>query len=409
MSSSSAESNGEKPGGTPESAIPVRQVSAFVGDWIARLGTVWAEGQLAEVSIRPGMSFLKLRDVDTDNTISIHVTSDVLKQVQPPVEQGSRVIVQLKAEWWGKRGQLSFKVLQLRAVGLGELMARLEALRNLLASEGLFNPDRKKALPFLPRRIGLICGRNSDAMHDVIENAKRRWPDVEFVVREVPVQGNGAVRAVSDALTELDAIDDVDVIVVARGGGAFEDLLPFSDESLIRVAASVDTPIVSAIGHEEDKPLFDLVADFRASTPTDAARNIVPDIETELRWLSDSRSRNRQVVTQRITLLTQQLDAVRNRPALANPTELIDVRIADNERARQYIFNVVDNRINLERARLQGQAATLRALSPQGTLDRGYAIVRDAQGHVIRDAKSVASGQEISIKVASGDIAATTN
>lgn len=355
------------------------------------------------------MSFLKLRDIDSDNTLSIHATSDVLKQVQPPVEQGSRIIAQIKAEWWGKRGEISFRVLQLRAVGLGELMARLEALRNLLASEGLFNPDRKKPLPFLPRRVGLICGRNSDAMHDVIENAKRRWPSVEFVVREVPVQGNGAVRAVSDALTELDAIDDVDVIVVARGGGAFEDLLAFSDESLIRVAASVETPIVSAIGHEEDKPLLDLVADFRASTPTDAARNIVPDLEAELRWIDNAKSRNFQIVSARVALLTQQLETIRNRPALANPTELIDARISDNQRIRQYIFNGVDNRIDLERARLAGQTATLRALSPQGTLDRGYAIVRDAQGHVIRDAGTVASGQEISIKVASGDISATTS
>lgn len=405
----SAEPHSEKPGGTPESALPVRQVSSLVGDWIARLGTVWVEGQLAQVSLRPGLSYLKLRDIDSDNTLSIHATSDVLKQVQPPVEQGSRIVAQLKAEWWGKRGEISFRVLQLRAVGLGELLARLEALRNLLASEGLFNPDRKKPLPFLPRRVGLICGRNSDAMHDVIENAKRRWPSVEFEVREVPVQGNGAVRAVSDALTELDAIDDVDVIVVARGGGAFEDLLAFSDESLIRVAAAVDTPIVSAIGHEEDKPLFDLVADFRASTPTDAARNIVPDLEAELRWIDNAKTRNFQVVSQRVALLTQQLETIRNRPALANPTELIDARFVDNQRIRQYIFSAVDNRIDLERARLAGQTATLRALSPQGTLDRGYAIVRDASGHVIRDANAVTPGQEIVIKVASGDISATTN
>ena len=246
-------------------------------------------------------------------------------------------------------------------------------------------------------------------MHDVIENSKRRWPDVEFEVREVAVQGVGAVRAISDALTELDAIDDIDVIVVARGGGAFEDLLTFSDESLIRVAASVDTPIVSAIGHEEDKPLFDLVADFRASTPTDAARSIVPDVQTELNWLRDSRTRNFQLVTQRITLLTQQLETVRSRPALANPTELIDARAADNQRIRHALFTTVENRIALEQARLKGQTTTLRALSPQGTLDRGYAIVRDTQGHVIRDTSTVNPGQEISIKVANGDISATTN
>ena len=254
----------DKPGAGPEAAFAVHQVSALVGDWIARLGSCWIEGQIAEVRETRALTYLKLRDTDRDATISIYMATDAFTQVSPPVEQGSRLVIQAKADWWPKKGSLQFKVLQLRTVGLGELMARIAALRDLLAAEGLFAPERKKPLPFLPRRIGLVCGQNSDAMHDVIQNARRRWPDAEFVVREVPVQGPQSVRSVCDAVTELDAIDDVDVIVVTRGGGSFEDLLPFSDETMVRTIAACITPVVVAIGHEEDKPLVDYVADYRA-------------------------------------------------------------------------------------------------------------------------------------------------
>jgi exodeoxyribonuclease VII large subunit len=293
-------------------------------------------------------------------------------------------------------------------VGLGELIARLEALRNLLASEGLFDIERKKPIPFLPSRVGLICGANSDAMHDVIKNAQRRWPDVEFVVREVAVQGVTAVKQISNALTELDAIDDVDVIVVARGGGAFEDLLPFSDESLIRLISKLSTPIVAAIGHEEDRPLIDYVADYRASTPTDAARRIVPDVLQEIADLSQARLQIARLTLTRIDQLRHQLELVLARPALAHPSALIDQRLEANEQKRESIYRLIKNKVALDFAELSGMKTTLKALSPQGTLERGFAIVRNASGQVISSTKKVKPQELITIRFADGATEATT-
>ena len=400
----SAESN--KPGQAPESPLAVHSVSTMIGEYIARLGTIWVEGQLAEVNPRKGLTYLSLRDSDRDVSLSLYVASGVLESLATTAQQGSRVLVQVKADWWAKRGSMQFKVLQIRAVGIGELMARLEALRNMLAAEGLFNEDRKKPLPFLPRRIGLICGQGSDAMHDVIENAKRRWPDAQFEVREVAVQGVNCVRQVSAALTELDAISDIDVIVIARGGGAFEDLLPFSDESLIRVVASITTPVVAAIGHEEDRPLLDYVADYRASTPTDAARQIVPDVLQEIADLRNSRTQIRFLVTANINRLEQQLALTRSRPALASPATLIDQRRKDNSSLRTAIYVQVRNFLDVETAHVKGAAATLRALSPQGTLERGFAIVRTQAGEIVRSISAVPAGTEISIRFADGEASA---
>jgi exodeoxyribonuclease VII large subunit len=389
-----------------ELPFAVHQVSSLMSDYIARLGNTWIEGQISEIRETRALTYMKLRDTDRDATLAIYMQTDAVRQISPPIEQGSRVVLQAKADWWPKKGSLQFKVLQLRAVGLGELMARLEALRNILAAEGIFDADRKKPIPFLPRRVGLVCGQNSDAMFDVVENAKRRWPDVEFVIREVAVQGASAVRQVSDAITELDAIDDVDVIVVARGGGAFEDLLPFSDESLIRVVAQCVTPIVAAIGHEEDRPLIDYVADYRASTPTDAARRIVPDVVQELAELRNIRTRAWQIATTRLTLAEQALTSLRSRPALAHPSELIDQRMVDLTNSRTAIFNRVDSAVALEASKLAGFAATLRALSPQGTLERGYAIVRKS-GAIVREPSDVSANDQVTIRVAGGEIAAT--
>jgi len=393
-----------KPGLDPETPLAVHSVSTMIGEYIGRLGTIWIEGQLAEVNPRKGLTYLSLRDTDRDVSLSLYVASGVMDSLATTVEQGSRVLVQVKADWWAKRGSLQFKVLQMRAVGIGELMARLEALRNLLAAEGLFNEDRKKPLPFLPRRIGLICGQASDAMHDVIENAKRRWPDVQFEVREVAVQGVNCVKQVSAALTELDAISDIDVIVIARGGGAFEDLLPFSDESLIRVVAGIDTPVVAAIGHEEDRPLIDYVADYRASTPTDAARKIVPDVLQEISDLRNARARLQTLVSTGITRLEQQLALTRSRPALASPATLITQRLSDNNVLRTAMHVKVKSFIALESAHLTGTQGTLRALSPQGTLERGFSIVRDSQNVIVKSAEAVGAGDELRIKFANGDI-----
>ena len=397
------QSDSGKLGQEPESALAVHAVSTMIGEYIGRLGTIWIEGQLAEINPRRGLTYLSLRDTDRDVSLSLYMASGVMDALTSTIEQGTRVLVQVKADWWAKRGSLQFKVLQIRAVGIGELMARLEALRNLLAAEGLFNEERKKQLPFLPRRVGLICGQGSDAMHDVIENSRRRWPDVQFEVREVAVQGVNCVRQVSAALTELDAIADIDVIVIARGGGSFEDLLPFSDESLIRAVASVSTPVVAAIGHEEDRPLIDYVADYRASTPTDAARRIVPDVLQELADLRNARSKLQTLIVGNLARLEQQLALTKNRPALASPATLIDQRLKDNSGIRNAIFMQIANRLKLESAQLTGVATTLRALSPQGTLERGFSIVRNAAGEILRSTISVSKDDEINIRFADGD------
>ena len=399
--------NGVKPGQDPQAPLAVHSVSTLISEYIARLGTIWVEGQLAEVNPRRGLTYLTLRDSDRDVSLSLYASSGVVESLAPQIEQGTRVLVQVKADWWTKRGSLQFKVLQIRAVGIGELMARLEALRTKLAAEGLFDESRKQELPFLPRRIGLICGQGSDAMHDVIENARRRWPDAQFEVREVAVQGVNAVKQVSAALTELDAIDDVDVIVIARGGGAFEDLLPFSDESLIRLVAQVETPVVAAIGHEEDRPLIDYVADFRASTPTDAARRIVPDVMQELSDINNARSRATLILQNQLDRFAQQLSATRSRPALANPALLIDQRLKDNSQLRQLVHGQAVATIRLETAHLHGSRATLRALSPQGTLERGFSIVRNAAGEIIRNIAATKAGDKIRIRVADGETSAT--
>lgn len=391
-----------KLGASAEAPFAVHQVSMFVSDWISRLGSVWVEGQLIEVKPNKGLAYLTLRDVQSEEVLKMYMQSSAFAQITPKLEAGARVVAEAKPDWWPKRGSMQFKVFQLRSVGLGELMARLEALRNILASEGLFDPERKKPLPFLPRRIGLICGKNSDAMHDVIKNAQRRWPDVEFVVREVAVQGATAAKAVSTALTELDAIDDVDVIVIARGGGSFEDLLPFSDEGLVRLAAKSKTPIVSAIGHEENRPLLDYVSDFRASTPTDAARRIVPDVVQELADLKNARIQINQLVTSKLDYLKHQLQLVLAKPALAHPSELIDQRLEFNQQKRDSIHRVIKNKIAIESTGLAGLRTTLRALSPQGTLERGYAIVRDEKGQVVSSAKIAKAKKLLSIKFADG-------
>lgn len=391
------------PGKGPDTPVPVSGLSQMMGDYIARLGSVWVEGQVAEINMRGGLSFVSLRDVDSDATIKLFTWERSTLEVTPAIEQGSRVIAQVKADWWKNKGTLQFKVMQIRMVGLGELMARLEALRDTLAAEGLFAPERKKPIPFLPRRIGLVCGKNSDAKHDVIENARRRWPDANFEIREVKVQGVTAVREVSEAVTELDAIDDIDVIVVARGGGSFEDLLPFSDESLIRTISNAQTPIVVAIGHEEDRPLVDYVADYRASTPTDAARKIVPDVLEELAYINALRNQAFAVVTTAIARKGQELATLRAKPALANPSVLIDQRLSVNKSLREQLHSRVSSRIQISAAEIRGIQGTLRALSPQGTLDRGYAIVRDANQNVIKALEQVKPGGVFTIRIADGE------
>jgi exodeoxyribonuclease VII large subunit len=368
--------------------IPVRVISEAIGDYISKLGAVWIEGELSEVTVRPGapMVFMRLRDTSVDMSLSIMCHRSVLEAVQP-LPQNARVVMHSKVSWYQKNGSVSMSVKEIRQVGVGELLARLEQLKSQLALEGLFEASRKKPLPFLPKVVGLICGRNSDAEKDVVENAKRRWPSVEFAIREVAVQGAAAVVEVSAALQELDANPDVDVIIITRGGGSFEDLLPFSDEGLIRLVASATTPIVSAIGHEKDAPLLDLVADWRASTPTDAGKKVVPDVEEELRKIAQLQERGARTLTHFIEREFSHLKQMMSRPIFRDPTVMVSVRRED----------------------IDSLSAQLRTLSPQGTLDRGYAVVLKADQSIIRDATTVTAGEKLAIRVAKGVVAATAD
>ena len=370
---------------SPESPAAVRTVSRMLGDWIGRLGAVWIEGQVAEFRPRPGARthYLTLRDTDVDMSLNVVADSAVIGRMDPPLAEGQRVIVHAKPDFWPTRGSLSMRAKEIRPVGIGALLAELARLKELLASEGLFSPDRKKPLPFIPQRIGLICGRASAAMDDVLVNARERWPGIEFEVREVPVQGVQAVASVSAALSELDADPAVDVIIIARGGGSVEDLLPFSNESLVRAVAACMTPVVSAIGHEQDNPLVDFVADLRASTPTDAAKRVVPSWREQVDLITGLRGRAFRSLDNRLQVEAEAITNLRGRTR-----------------------RVVTNALDAAERDLTHLLARVRALSPAATLERGYAIVTRADGAVVRDAATVKTGDRLNIRVATGRLQA---
>jgi exodeoxyribonuclease VII large subunit len=390
-----------------ESPAPVRVVSEAIKDYVDRLGPIWIEGEISELNERSGMmAFMRLRDTSVDMSISVMCHKSVIATVKP-LPDNARVVLYAKPSFYTKNGSISFSAREIRQVGVGELLARLEALKNLLAGEGLFDSDRKVALPLLPKVIGLICGRNTDAEKDVVENAKRRWPSVQFEIREVTVQGAAAVSEVSDALRELEANKDVEVIIITRGGGSFEDLLPFSDESLVRLAASCETPIVSAIGHEKDAPLLDLVADYRASTPTDAAKRVVPDIAEEIAMIDALRDRARRTVLNRINLEANQIANFKNRPVMKDPHVLITTRadIIAGLRGRSNL--AFGHRLKLAKEELKQVKARVRALSPQATLDRGYSVVQLADGQIVTDPKKLKKGDLLRLRLAQGETHAT--
>ena len=390
-----------------ESPAPVRVVSEAIKDYVDRLGPIWIEGEISELNERSGMmAFMRLRDTSVDMSISVMCHKSVIATVKP-LPDNARVVLYAKPSFYTKNGSLSFSAREIRQVGVGELLARLEALKNLLAGEGLFDSDRKVALPLLPKVIGLICGRNTDAEKDVVENAKRRWPSVQFEIREVTVQGAAAVSEVSDALRELEANKDVEVIIITRGGGSFEDLLPFSDEDLVRLAASCTTPIVSAIGHEKDAPLLDLVADYRASTPTDAAKLVVPDIGEEIAMIDAMRDRARRTVVNRINLEATQIANFKNRPVMKDPHVLITTRADIIAGLRDRSNRSFAHQLKLAKEELKQIKARVRALSPQATLDRGYSVVQLADGKIVTDPKKLKQGDLLRLRLAKGETQAT--
>ena len=390
-----------------EAPATVRTVSEAIKEYVERLGPIWIEGEISELNERSGMmAFMRLRDPSVDMSISVMCHKSVIAAVKP-LPDNARIVMYAKPSWYTKNGSLSFSAREIRQVGVGELLARLEALKNLLAGEGLFNSDRKVALPLLPKVIGLICGRNTDAEKDVVENAKRRWPSVQFEIREVTVQGAAAVSEVSEALRELEANKDVEVIIVTRGGGSFEDLLPFSDEGLVRLAASCETPIVSAIGHEKDSPLLDLVADYRASTPTDAAKRVVPDIGEEIAMIEAMRDRARRTLVNRLDLESTRITNFKNRPVMKDPHVLITTRAEVIAGLRDRSNRSFGSSLKLAKEELKQIKARVRALSPQSTLDRGYSVVQLADGQIVTDPKRLKAGDELRLRLAKGETKAT--
>ena len=392
-----------------ESPVPVRTVLQAVAGWIGRLGRIWVEGQITDLNARGGTCYLTLRDPVANMSVRVVGPRAVFEAAGPAVTDGARVVVHVKPDFWINRGTFSLSALEVRPVGVGELLARLERLKQILAAEGLFRPERKRPLPFLPGRIGLICGRDSDAEHDVLQNARRRWPAVAFRVENVAVQGSYAVGEVMDALRRLDADPEIEVIVIARGGGSMEDLLPFSDEALVRAVAATRTPVVSAIGHEQDSPILDLVADVRASTPTDAAKKVVPDVREQLQLVRQLRDRARRCLVGGIERETAWLQAVRSRPALADPVREIERQaeqvLALRDRSRRCLTGALD-RAGDELAHTR---ARLLALSPASTLRRGYAIVQREDGTVVRDAADTGKGDRLMVRLADGRLAVTVD
>ncbi len=371
-----------------ESPVAVRTVSRMLSDWIGRLGAVWIDGQVAEYRPRPGARnhYLVLRDTDVDMSLTVVADSSIIGRLDPPLAEGQRIVVHARPDFWAARGSLSLRAKDIRPVGLGALLAELERLRALLAAEGLFAPDRKKTLPFIPQRIGLICGRASAAMDDVLVNARERWPSIAFEVREVPVQGVQAVAAVTAALIELDAMPEVDVIILARGGGSVEDLLPFSNEALVRAVADCRTPVVSAIGHEQDAPLVDFVADLRASTPTDAAKRVVPSLTEQQALVAGLRRRGSVMLR-----------------------HLVDRELQGLKHRRDQSRTIVLNRIDAASRDLEHLTARARSLSPAATLERGYAIVTAEDGSIVRSSADALAGSRIHVRLNSGRLVASVD
>jgi exodeoxyribonuclease VII large subunit len=392
-----------------DSPWPVALLSAKIKGWIDKLGTAWVEGEITQWSVSAGNVYGKLKDLEQDATVGFTIWSSVRAKIPQDLAQGDRVVALVKPNYWVKGGTLTMQVFEMRHVGLGDLLERLERLRSTLAAEGLFALERKKPIPFLPSLIGLVTGKDSDAEKDVLRNAQLRWPAVRFRVVHAAVQGERAVAEVTSAVLTLDRDPDVEVIIIARGGGDFQNLLVFSDESLVRTIAAATTPIISAIGHEADRPLLDEVADLRASTPTDAAKRVVPDVAEELSRVEHARARIGVRVTSMLTHEIDRLEQVRSRPVLADPSRIVDSRAEELSRYVGRGFELVDRTLERATDRSRDLLAQLRALSPQRTLDRGYAIAQLPDGSIVKAAREAPSGSHLLLTLADGSIRSTVD
>jgi exodeoxyribonuclease VII large subunit len=396
---------------SPESPAPLRTIANAIAGWVHQLGAVWVEGQIAEVKRRPGLQtvFITLRDSVADISMAVTCTRAVVDSLDPPLAEGASVVVHGKPSYYANRGTISLQAREIRMVGLGELLARIERLRQRLAAEGLFSTRHKKNLPFLPRCVGLVTAPGSAAERDVLENARRRWPSVRFEVAYATMQGPKSAGEVIEALGRLDRNPEVDVVVISRGGGSIEDLLPFSDESLVRAVFAATTPVVSAIGHEPDSPLLDLVADYPASTPTDAAKRVVPDVAEELRRVDNARQLLRGALDRRLSREQAVVENLRSRPALADPRSLLDERAHEvtglRDRARRCFGHQLDRATD----DIGHQRARARALSPRETLRRGYSVLQDEDGRVLTSVAGASVGQSVSIRLADGRLHAAVH
>jgi exodeoxyribonuclease VII large subunit len=384
----------------------VSQLSKSLKDWIEKLGRVWVEGELQQLQVRGSNIFGSLRDLDVENSIEIHAFDASSAEIEAGLNQGDRVVALLQPQFWAKNGKLTMRVLKMHKVGLGELLERIEKLRQLLISEGLTDPDRKKPLPFLPAKIGLITGAKSDAEKDILQNAKLRWPEVQFEVINTLVQGDKAPAEIIMAMQQLDQIPEVDIIIIARGGGSFQDLLPFSDERLVRAAAALSKPVVSAIGHENDSPLLDLVADLRASTPTDAAKRVVPDVVEERRSISQARERLALRIGSFIENQMQLIDSILSRPVLRSPYGFVEQQEEQLGQLARRLQEILGFRVDRARSENDQLKARVRSLSPQLTMERGYAVITDEDG---KPTTTIKKGQSFRIQSAKQEISATAD
>jgi exodeoxyribonuclease VII large subunit len=398
-----------KPTPTTYGDRAVYSVAGFnqgVADWLGRLGNVWVEGELSELkrTDRWGLVYFCLKDDAA--ILQGSMQRERFDKIQPPPAVGDRVHAFGRGELWQRKGEFRFRAYAIEQFGLGQLLRRIEEVRLRLAGEGLFAAERKRPLPFLPRVVGLVCGSDAAAKRDVIETASARHPAVRFRIVEAAVQGTGAATAVTAALRALDADPAVDVIVLARGGGSVEDLLAFSDEGLCRAVAECRTPVVSAIGHEQDTPLVDLVADVRAGTPSLAAKLIVPDHAAVGAELDALLARAGRALEGRATHARRHLQLLAARPAFADPRSWIAARRALLDGASVSLRRLPALRLERETARLRNARDRLRVLGPGATLERGYAIVQDDAGAVVRDAAAVAVGERVGVRLASGRLGA---
>ena len=404
-----------QPANTPETPWPVGKVNDQVKGWIERLGYLWVEGQLTQINFKPTwkLSYLTLRDVQQEKSVQLTCPSSMLQSLSAPLKDGDRVIVHGKPAFYAGRGSFSLWTTEIRHVGIGDLLARIEKLRQQLSAEGLFDPARKRALPYLPHKIGLITGRGSAAERDVMSVAHDRWPAVQFRIINTAVQGANTVPEVIDGLQQLDADPEVDVIIITRGGGSVEDLLPFSEEALQRAVSAAGTPVVSAIGHEPDSPVLDNVADLRAATPTDAAKRVVPSVVEERAIVAEARSRMAGALRGWVERERRGLDNIRSRPVMADPMTPIRTRREEVDRTRTTMRREIDVMLEREVRHVESLRARISALGPSATLARGYSIVqvvpKDGSGpEVVTSYEQSPPGAQLRIRVGDGSITAVS-